>query len=168
MALHSCFQPASLNSPHHSPTFTYWLIYILIDLYIDWFTYWLIYILIMLHIFVMFLFRCGLFQGTSLPPQEVPQMAVEHWQIAVWALFPFHLSDFFFFFFFFLWLQFLSKHLHSVCGICDGACRAGTGCTFFIRKPCWTELIIVWSRRVMPSLFHSYSCGVGSRITILY
>ena len=150
MALHSCFQPASLNSPHPSPTFTYWLIYILI----------------MLHIFVMFLFRCGLFQGASLPPQEVPQMAVEHWQIAVWPLFPFHFSDIFFFFF--LWLQFLSKHLHSVCGICDGACRPGTGCTFFIRKPCWTELIIVWSRRVMPSLFHSYSCGVGSRITILY
>ena len=54
----------------------------------------------MLLLFVMFLFRCGLFQGTSLPPQEVPQMAVEHWQIAVWALFPFHFSDIFFFFFY--------------------------------------------------------------------
>ena len=77
----------------------------------------------MLHSFVMFLFRCGLFQGTSLPPQHVPQMAVEHWQTAVWPLFPFHFSDF----------EFLSKHLHSVCEICDGACRPGTDCTFFIK-----------------------------------
>ena len=51
-------------------------------------------------------------------------MGVEHRQIAVWALFPFNFSDF----------EFLSKHLHSVCEICDGACRPGTDCTFFIKN----------------------------------